>query len=45
MNLFKDLRDSGHFSETYLNNECLKFCFLPVLRQGIVFGNRTVEQS
>ena len=33
MNLLKDLRDSGHFDETSLNKECLKFCFLPVLRQ------------
>ena len=33
VNLFKDLRDSGHFGETFLNKECLKFCFLPVLRQ------------
>ena len=32
-NLFKDLRDSGHFDETCLHKECLKFCFLPLLRQ------------
>ena len=33
VNLFKDLRDLGQFDDTYLNKECLKFCFLPVLRQ------------
>ena len=33
INLFKDLRNSGHFDDTHLRKECLKFCFLPVLRQ------------
>ena len=33
INLFKDLRDSGNFDETRLHKECLKFCFLPLLRQ------------
>ena len=33
INLFKDLRDSGVFRDDYLTKECLKFCFLPILRK------------
>ena len=34
MNLFKDLRDSGVFLDVDpLHKECLKFCYMPVLRK------------
>ena len=34
MNFFKDLRDSGTYKDyDLLHRECLKFCFMPVLRQ------------
>ena len=33
INLFKDLRNSRNFDETRVHKECLKFCFLPLLRQ------------
>ena len=34
MNLFEDLRDSGVFLDADpLHKECLKFCFVPVLRK------------
>ena len=33
INLFKDLRDSGVYREDYLSKECLKFCFLPIVRR------------
>ena len=34
MNLFKDLRDSGVFLDADpLHKECLRFCFVPVLRK------------
>ena len=33
INLFKDLRDSGVYRDDHLNKECLKFCFLPILRR------------
>ncbi|KAJ7322020.1 hypothetical protein OS493_033416 [Desmophyllum pertusum] len=33
INLFKDLRDCGLYRDDYLTKECLKFCFLPILRQ------------
>ena len=32
MNLFKDLRDAGFHRDDYLSKECLRFCFLPVIR-------------
>lgn len=31
--MFKDLRDSGLYEDEYLSTECLKFCFLPILRR------------
>ncbi|EDO33113.1 predicted protein [Nematostella vectensis] len=34
INLFKDMRDSGIYNDDdCLANECLKFCFLPILRK------------
>ena len=33
MNLFKDLRDTGFYRDDCLIKECLKFCFLPVIRR------------
>lgn len=33
INLFKDLRDCGISRDNYLHNECLKFCFIPIIRQ------------
>lgn len=33
INLFKDLRDSGIYRDDYLTKECLKFCFLPIIRR------------
>ena len=33
VNLFKDLRDAGLYTANHLNRECLKFCFLPILRK------------
>ena len=35
INLFKDLRDSGLYEDEYLSTECLKFCFLPILRREV----------
>ena len=33
LNVFKDLRDSGLYTGDSLATSCLKFCFLPILRQ------------
>ena len=33
INLFKDLRDSVIYRDDYLTKECLKFCFLPIIRR------------
>ena len=33
MNLFKDLRDTGFYRDDYLTKECLKFCFIPIIRR------------
>ena len=33
MNLFKDLRDTGFYKDDYLTKECLKFCFIPIIRR------------
>ncbi|KAK2566896.1 hypothetical protein P5673_008655 [Acropora cervicornis] len=32
MSLFKDLRDAGFYKDYCLVKECLRFCFLPVIR-------------
>ena len=32
MSLFKDLRDAGFHKDDCLIKECLRFCFLPVIR-------------
>ena len=44
INLFKDLCDSGNFRETRLHKECLKFCFLPLLRHEL-YLHRTKHQE
>ena len=31
--IFKDLRDLGLFNGDYLHKQCLKFCFLPIIRK------------
>ena len=33
MNLFQDLRDTGFYRDNYLTKECLKFCFIPIIRR------------
>ena len=33
VNFFKDLRDLGLFNGDYLHKQCLKFCFLPIIRK------------
>ena len=33
VNLFKDLRDLGLFTRHYLHTQCLKFCFIPIIRK------------
>ena len=33
MNIFKDLRDTGFYRDDYLTKECLKFCFVPIIRR------------
>ena len=33
MNLFKDLRDTGFYKDDYLTKECLRFCFIPIIRR------------
>ena len=32
MSLFKDLRDAGFYKDDCFIKECLRFCFLPVIR-------------
>lgn len=33
INLFKDLRDAGLYTDNPITKECLKFCFLPIIRR------------
>ena len=36
MSLFKDLRDAGFYKDDCLVKECLRFCFLPVIRHELL---------